>query len=51
MQAKFMVPEYELPAVKTTLVIALVPGETGEGAGAVTTSSEIVTVVVPLASA
>lgn len=48
-QVRFIVPENVLPAVRVTVAVALAPGDTADGAGAVITAWETVTVLVPLA--
>jgi hypothetical protein len=48
LQLRFSVPLYELPVFRLTVDVALLPGVTGEGVVAETTTSDTFTVAVPL---
>lgn len=47
-QVRLIVPEYVLPAAIVAIAVALVPGETADGAGIAIANWETVTVLVPL---
>jgi hypothetical protein len=50
-QVRFMVPAYVVLAVRVTVALALAPGETAGGVGALATTGKTATVVVPVAVA